>query len=84
MAKKSKIVKLQHQAALVTKFADQRQSLKDWPNCRAIAYRLEWHQRDHLDDGRSHGYLCKVEMSHLNFQKLALQGLILGVKKSSW
>ncbi|MBG9982834.1 30S ribosomal protein S14 [Aerococcaceae bacterium DSM 111020] len=89
MAKKSKIAKYQKQIALVEQYATIRQELKKNKDYQALAQlpkdshpnRLRY--RDRLD-GRPRGYMRQFGLSRVNFRRLALQGLIPGVKKSSW
>lgn len=89
MAKKSKIAKLQHQQAMVAKYAAKRQALKEAgdyiglsklpPNSSPV--RL--HNQDQYD-GRPHAYMRKFGMSRLTFRELAHKGQLPGVKKASW
>lgn len=89
MAKKSKIAKLEHQRALVKKYAAKRRELKAAGDYIALsklprnssAVRL--HNRDAYD-GRPHAYMRKFHMSRLTFRNLAHKGEIPGVKKASW
>lgn len=34
--------------------------------------------------GRAHGVMRDFKVSRMEFKKLAVQGMLLGVKKSSW
>ncbi|MBO0461997.1 30S ribosomal protein S14 [Enterococcus sp. DIV1298c] len=89
MAKKSKIAKMNKQVALINKYSEQRQELKEAKDYEGLAKlpkesnpnRLKL--RD-LTDGRSRGYMRKFGMSRITFRELAHQGLIPGVKKASW
>ena len=89
LAKKSKIAKLKKQEAMVEKYRDLRQELKDKHDYEGLAKlprdasptRLR--NRDRID-GRPHGYMRKFGLSRLNFRKYAHQGKIPGVKKASW
>lgn len=89
MAKKSKIVKLNHQRALVAKYADKRRQLKAKGDYIALSKLprnsspVRLHNRDNYD-GRPHGYMRKFGMSRINFRRLAHKGEIPGVRKASW
>lgn len=89
MAKKSKIAKLNHQRALVAKYADKRRQLKTKGDYIALSKLprnsspVRLHNRDNYD-GRPHGYLRKFGMSRINFRRLAHKGEIPGVRKASW
>ncbi len=89
MAKKSKIVKMQKQQALIQQYAEQRLALKAAGDYEGLAKlprdsnpnRLK--NRDQTD-GRPRGYMRKFGMSRIKFRELAHQGHIPGVKKASW
>ncbi|MDT2827448.1 MAG: 30S ribosomal protein S14 [Enterococcus viikkiensis] len=89
MAKKSKIVKMQKQQALIQQYAEQRLALKAAGDYEGLAKlprdsnpnRLK--NRDQID-GRPRGYMRKFGMSRIKFRELAHQGHIPGVKKASW
>ncbi len=89
MAKKSKKAKYHKQVALIEQYADIRRELKKNKDYEGLAKlpkdsnpnRLK--HRDRLD-GRSRGYMRKFGLSRVNFRRLALQGKLPGVKKSSW
>ena len=89
MAKKSKIMKAQRQAATVAKYAAQRAELKrnhDYAALAALprdASPVRLHNRD-LIDGRPHAYMRWFGMSRLNFRRLAHEGQLPGVRKASW
>lgn len=89
MAKKSKIAKLNHQRALVAKYADKRRQLKAKGDYIALSKLprnsspVRLHNRDNYD-GRPHGYMRKFGMSRINFRRLAHKGEIPGVRKASW
>jgi len=46
-------------------------------------YKVRWHNRCKIC-GRPRGYLRRFEMCRICFRKLASQGKIPGVVKSSW
>ena len=50
---------------------------------QALKYEVRQHNRCKLC-GRPRGYLRRFEMCRLCFRKLASEGKIPGVKKSSW
>lgn len=89
MAKKSKIAKLQHQQALVEKYAAKRAQLKAAGDYIALSKLprnsspVRLHNRDQYD-GRPHGYYRYFGMSRLNFRRLAHEGKLPGVRKASW
>lgn len=89
MAKKSKIVKMQKQEALIEKYAEQRQALKaagDYEGLAKLPRDSNPNRLKHRDqiDGRPRGYMRKFGMSRINFRDLAHKGQIPGVKKASW
>lgn len=89
MAKKSKIAKFKKQQKLVAQYQELRQKLKKEKNYEALRKLPKDSQpnrmkmRDRID-GRPRAYMRKFGMSRVNFRKLAHEGKIPGVKKSSW
>lgn len=89
MAKKSKIAKFKKQQKLVAQYQELRQELKKEKNYEALRKLPKDSQpnrmkmRDRID-GRPRAYMRKFGMSRVNFKKLAHEGKIPGVKKSSW
>ncbi|MDN6079333.1 MAG: 30S ribosomal protein S14 [Lactococcus lactis] len=89
MAKKSKIAKFKKQQKLVAQYQELRQELKKEKNYEALRKLPKNSQpnrmkmRDRID-GRPRAYMRKFGMSRVNFRKLAHEGKIPGVKKSSW
>lgn len=89
MAKKSKIAKFKKQQKLVAKYQELRQELKKEKNYEALRkLPKDFHpnrmkMRDRID-GRPRSYMRKFGMSRVNFRKLAHEGKIPGIKKSSW
>jgi small subunit ribosomal protein S14 len=89
MAKKSKIIKMQKQQAVIERYAEERLKLKAARDYEGLAKlprdsnpnRLK--SRD-LIDGRPRGYMRKFGMSRIKFRELAHKGQIPGVKKASW
>jgi small subunit ribosomal protein S14 len=89
LAKKSKIAKFKKQQKLVAQYQELRQELKKEKNYEALRKLPKDSQpnrmkmRDRID-GRPRAYMRKFGMSRVNFRKLAHEGKIPGVKKSSW
>ncbi len=89
MAKKSKIAKFKKQQKLVAQYQELRQELKKEKNYEALrklpkdSHPKRMKMRDRID-GRPRAYMRKFGMSRVNFRKLAHEGKIPGVKKSSW
>ena len=89
MAKKSKLVKMQKQQALIERYAEQRSELNAAGDFEGLAKlprdsnpnRLKY--RDQTD-GRPRGYMRKFGLSRIKFRELAHKGQIPGVKKASW
>ncbi|MBI4188630.1 MAG: type Z 30S ribosomal protein S14 [Chloroflexi bacterium] len=50
---------------------------------RPSKYKVQQHNRCYLC-GRPHGYIRKFGLCRICFRKLALDGQIPGVRKSSW
>lgn len=89
MAKKSKIVKMQKQQALIQQYAEQRLALKAAGDYEGLAKLPRDSNPNRLKnryqiDGRPRGYMRKFGMSRIKFRELAHQGHIPGVKKASW
>lgn len=89
MAKKSKIVKMQKQQALIEHYAEQRLALKkagDYEGLSKLPRDSDPNRLKHRDliDGRPRGYMRKFGMSRIKFRELAHKGQIPGVKKASW
>ena len=89
MAKKSKIAKFKKRQKLVAQYQELRQELKKEKNYEALrklpkdSNPNRMKMRDRID-GRPRAYMRKFGMSRVNFRKLAHEGKIPGVKKSSW
>ena len=89
MAKKSKIAKFKKRQKLVAQYQELRQELKKEKNYEALrklpkdSHPNQMKMRDRID-GRPRAYMRKFGMSRVNFRKLAHEGKIPGVKKSSW
>lgn len=89
MAKKSVIARGKKREKLVAKYADLRKKLKaegKWEELDKLpknssAVRL--HNRCELT-GRPKGYMRKFKINRITFRKMANEGLIPGITKSSW
>jgi small subunit ribosomal protein S14 len=79
MAKESMKARERKREALVAKYATKRAALKEAGNASPV--RL--HNRCKLT-GRPRGYMRQFGISRVTFREMALNGLIPGVKKSSW
>jgi len=75
--------------ALVDKYAEKRQALKDAGDYEALqklpknSSKVRLHNRCKLT-GRPKGYMRQFGISRVTFREMANQGLIPGVKKASW
>ena len=73
----------------VKKFADKRAALKEAGDYEGLqklpknASPIRMHNRCKLT-GRPKGYMRQFGISRVTFREMALNGLIPGVKKSSW
>ena len=89
MAKKSLIAREKKRERMVAKYADLRKKLKEEGNWDELdklpknssAVRL--HNRCQLT-GRPKGYMRKFGINRVTFRKMALEGKIPGITKSSW
>ena len=89
MARKSVIAREVKRQKLVAKYADLRKQLKEegrWEELDKLpknssAVRL--HNRCQLT-GRPKGYMRKFGINRVTFRKMALEGKIPGLTKSSW
>ncbi len=89
MAKESmKAVEVKRER-LVEKFAEKRAALKEAGDYEGLqklpknASPVRMHNRCKLT-GRPKGYMRQFGLSRVTFREMALNGLIPGVKKSSW
>ncbi len=89
MAKTSQIARENKRKKLVAKFAEKRKELKakgDYDALSALPRNsnpVRLHNRCAIT-GRARGYYRKFGLSRLTFRKMALEGMIPGVKKASW
>lgn len=89
MAKTSQVARQHKRERLVQKFLDRRKLLKDAADYESLSKLprnsnpIRLHNRC-VVTGRARGYYRKFGISRLTFRKMALEGLIPGVRKSSW
>ncbi|MSP65670.1 MAG: 30S ribosomal protein S14 [Flavobacteriaceae bacterium] len=89
MAKESMKARERKREALVAKYAAKRAALKAAGDYLALqkipknASPVRLHNRCKLT-GRPRGYMRQFGISRVTFRDMALNGLIPGVKKSSW
>ena len=89
MARKSLVAREKKRAKMVAKYADLRKKLKEEGRLEELdklpknssAVRL--HNRCQLT-GRPKGYMRHFGLCRLAFRKMALEGKIPGITKSSW
>jgi small subunit ribosomal protein S14 len=89
MAKKSIIAREKKRERLVAKFADLRKRLKEEGNWEELdklpknSSKVRLHNRCQLT-GRPKGYMRRFGINRVTFRKMALEGKIPGLTKSSW
>ena len=89
MAKESMKARERKRAKMVEKYAAKRATLKaagDWEGLQKLPANSSYvrkHNRCQLT-GRPRGYMRQFGISRVTFREMALNGLIPGVKKSSW
>ncbi|WP_084038741.1 30S ribosomal protein S14 [Brochothrix campestris] len=89
MATKAKLTKAAKQAELISRYAAQRQILKernDYEGLRKLprdASPVRYKKRCRVT-GRPRGYMNDFAMSRITFRTLAHQGQIPGITKASW
>ncbi|ALM20449.1 SSU ribosomal protein S14p [Nonlabens tegetincola] len=89
MAKESMKARERKRQALVDKYAEKRQALKEAGDYEALqklpknASPVRLHNRCKLT-GRPKGYMRQFGISRVLFREMANKGLIPGVKKASW
>ena len=89
MAKESMKARERKREALVAKYATKREALKaagDYLGLQKLpknASPVRLHNRCKLT-GSPRGYMRQFGLSRVTFREMALNGLIPGVKKSSW
>ncbi|MCD5382245.1 MAG: 30S ribosomal protein S14 [Candidatus Pacebacteria bacterium] len=89
MAKKSQIARNEKRKRMVEKYAAKRAALKESGDYAALA-RLPKNASPVRvvnrcsETGRSHGFMRDFDLSRIEFRERAHEGLIPGIKKSSW
>ncbi|HDO27245.1 MAG TPA: 30S ribosomal protein S14 [Bacteroidetes bacterium] len=89
MAKESMKARERKRQRMVEKYAAKREALKqagDYDGLQKLprnASPVRLHNRCQLS-GRPKGYMRQFGVSRINFREMALNGLIPGVKKTSW
>lgn len=89
MAKKSSIARDLKRQKMIEKYADKRAELKELGDYEGLqklplnSSPSRWKNRDALD-GRPRAFMRNFGLSRINFRKLASEGKIPGVRKSSW
>jgi small subunit ribosomal protein S14 len=89
LAKTSQVARQKKRERLVQKFHDRRKAMKEKHDYEALSTLprnsnpVRLHNRCAVT-GRARGFYRKFGMSRLTFRKLALEGKIPGVRKSSW
>lgn len=89
MAKESMKARERKRQRMVAKYAEKRAELKaseDWDALQKLprnSSKVRLHNRCELT-GRPRGYMRQFGISRVKFRKMALEGLIPGVKKASW
>lgn len=89
MAKESVKARERKRAAVVAKYAERRKALKEAGDYAGLsklpknASPVRLHNRCLLT-GRPRGYMRQFGISRVLFRKMALEGKIAGVTKSSW
>ncbi len=89
MAKKSMIARDEKRKKMIQKYAAKRAELKELGDQEGLqklpknSSPTRWKNRDVLS-GRPRAYMRKFGVSRINFRKLASEGKIPGIRKSSW
>jgi small subunit ribosomal protein S14 len=89
MAKESMKARERKRQKMVEKYAAKRAQLKEAGDYDALqklprnASPVRLHNRCGLS-GRPKGYMRQFGVSRINFREMALNGLIPGIKKTSW
>ena len=89
MAKESMKARERKRQKMVKKYAAKRAALKEAGDYEGLqklpknASPVRLHNRCQLS-GRPKGYMRQFGVSRINFRELALNGLIPGMKKTSW
>ena len=89
MAKKSMIARDLKRQKMIQKYADKRAELKAMGDEQGLqklprnSSPTRWRNRDALT-GRPRGYMRRFGLTRYSFRRLASEGKIPGVRKSSW
>lgn len=89
MAKKSMIARDEKRKKMIAKYAEKRAELKAIGDLEGLqklprnSSPTRYKNRDQLT-GRPRGYMRKFGLTRYSFRRLASEGRIPGVKKSSW
>jgi small subunit ribosomal protein S14 len=89
MAKESMKARERKREKLVEKYAAKRKALKEAGNWEGLqklpanSSKVRLHNRCKIT-GRPRGYMRQFGLSRVTFREMALNGLIPGIKKSSW
>jgi small subunit ribosomal protein S14 len=89
MAKESMKARERKRAKMVAKYADKRAALKDAGDYQGLARlpkngsAVRMHNRCSIT-GRPKGYMRDFGISRIQFREMANNGLIPGVRKTSW
>lgn len=89
MAKKSMIARDKKRTKMIAKYAEKRAELKAMGDLEGLqmlprnASPTRHRNRDALT-GRPRGYMRKFGLTRYSFRRLASEGKIPGVRKSSW
>lgn len=89
MAKKSMIARDKKRAKMIEKYADKRAELKAMGDLDGLqklprnSSPVRHRNRDQIT-GRPRGFMRKFGLTRYSFRRLASEGRIPGVKKSSW
>ncbi|RLD42623.1 MAG: 30S ribosomal protein S14 [Bacteroidetes bacterium] len=89
MAKESMKARERKRQKMVEKYAAKRAALKEAGDYEGLqklpknASPVRLHNRCQLS-GRPKGYMRQFGVSRINFREMALNGLIPGIKKTSW
>lgn len=89
MAKKSMIARDEKRKKMIAKYAEIRAELKSLGDLEGLqelprnSSPTRWKNRDQLS-GRPRGYMRRFGLTRYNFRRLASEGKIPGIRKSSW
>lgn len=89
MASKSKVEKMKRNARLISKYAERRKELKEKGDSIGLqklprSSSATRYRRYCQLTGRMNGVYRKFQLSRIMLREMGLDGLIPGLKKSSW